>query len=126
MAAEPIVIYSHKIDPAGVLQLLRRLAPDLRVDGPEDDWSTITIMGPKRFLRRPWTLSFGHDRAYYSGDDWAAQMTGMQGFFSQFPENANTARIMLLIQSFRFGLTTFPPPVPEFDLDSDDPRRSYL
>src|SRR3954465_8336221 len=98
MAAEPIVIYSSKVDPAGVVRLLRRLAPDLRVDGAEDDWRTATVTGPKRLLRRPWSLTFVHDRAYYEGDDWATQMRGMQGYFSRFPQNENTERIMLLIQ----------------------------
>src|SRR5688572_14383331 len=108
MAAEPITLFSHKIDPAGVLQLLRRLAPGLRVEGPEDDWNTLTITGPRRLLRKPWTLSFGHDRDYYAGADWATQVNGMQGYFARFPENENTGRIMLLIQSFRFALTLFP------------------
>lgn len=126
MAAEPIVIYSHKIDPAGVLQTLRKLAPDLRVEGPENDWKTITIFGPKPLLRKATSLSFGHDLAYYAGTHWDKQIRGMQGYFSRFPENQNTARIMLLIQSFKFSIATFPVPEPELYLDSDDPRLGFV
>ena len=50
MAAEPITIYSHKIDPAGVARVLRALAPDLEIDGPDDAWSHITIRGLKKLL----------------------------------------------------------------------------
>ena len=127
MAAEPIVIYSHKIDPAGVLDLLRRMAPDLTVDGGPDDWSTITLTGPRKFLRKPPTLSFGHDPDYYRADDFRrVQMNGMQGYFARFPENEHTGRIMALIDSFRFALTLFPPPEPELEIDSDDPRLEYV
>lgn len=126
MAAEPIVIYSHKVDPAGVLEALRRLAPDLAVEGPPDNWTRTTIKNPRGALRKASTLSFGHDRGYYAGPEWANQMRGMQGYFSRFPANENTARIMLLIDSFRFSITTFPPPEPELFLDSDDPRLRYV
>ena len=36
MAAEPINVFSRKIDPRGVVQFLRMLVPDLQVVGPED------------------------------------------------------------------------------------------
>jgi hypothetical protein len=127
MAAEPIVIYSHKIDPAGVLDLLRRMAPDLTVDGGPDDWSTITITGPRKFLRKPPTLSFGHDSGYYRADDFhRIQMNGMQGYFARFPENERTGSVMALIDSFRFALTLFPVPNPELDITSDDPRLQFI
>jgi hypothetical protein len=126
MSAEPFVLYSHAIDPQGVLRVLRELAPSLEFFGPIDNWETITISGPKRLLRKSSTLSFRQDPAYYAGPGWAAQMSGMQGYFSQFPENENSARVMLLINSFRFALSMFPAPSPELDLESDDPRLSYV
>ena len=52
MAAEPIVIFSNKIDPAGVLKLLRSHVPNLQVEGPDNDWTRITISQPKKLLRR--------------------------------------------------------------------------
>jgi hypothetical protein len=55
MAAEPLVIYSHKVDPAGVLNVLRGLAPGLQVVGPPENWSQITI-AQKRFLKKGSTI----------------------------------------------------------------------
>ena len=50
----------------------------------------------------------------------------MQGYFSRFPQNQNTGPIMCLIASFRFSITTFPPPEPELFIESDDPRLPYV
>lgn len=126
MAAEPIVIYSHKIDPDGVLQILRTLAPDVTVEGPAESWRQATVVGEGRGLPGRWRLSFGHDRNYYASSNFARQMNGMQHYFRRFPENENTTRIMLLIQSLRFALATSPPPEPELELHSDDPRLEYV
>ena len=126
MAAEPIVIYSHKIDAAGVLQLLRQMSPGLQVKGPPDNWQSITITEKRGLLKRAATLSFGHDRAYYTGDGWPRQMNGMMGYFARFPENERTGVILSLINSFRFALTTFPVPTPELELHSNDSRLKYV
>jgi hypothetical protein len=125
MAAEPLVIYSHKVDPAGVLSVLRALAPGLQVVGPPDNWTQITITS-KRFLKKASTITFAQDPSYYTGDDWPTQMRGMQGYFSRFPETGNTALVMLLIQSFRFAITLYPVPEPDLYLGSDDPRLEYV
>ena len=61
MAAEPINIFSHKIDPRGVLGILRSMAPSLKVVGPEDCWEKIIVSGPKRLFRTSWTFAFNHD-----------------------------------------------------------------
>lgn len=124
MAAEPIVIFSHKVDPAGVLAVLRRMSPGLVVTGPEDNWTRAAIVH-RRMLRRT-TVTFSHDRGYYAGGDWIRQMDGMRGYFSRFPENENTQQVMLLIASFRFAISLFPAPEPELHVESDDPRLAYV
>jgi hypothetical protein len=50
MLMEPINIFSHRIDPRGVLSVLRSLAPDVVVTGPDDAWqeATVTIARPGR------------------------------------------------------------------------------
>ena len=102
MAFEPINIFSHRIDPAGVVNLLRTLAPAAIVNGPDDDWSTIEIVTAKSGLvRREKKLTLGHDAEHYDGDDWATQIMGMQGYFSEFPDTVNKQDIMRLIRSFR-------------------------
>ncbi len=126
MSAEPVVIYSHRVDPAGVARLLTEMAPDCEVIGPPEGWRSITIRGPARLLRRRSTLSFTQDPTYYAGSDWPRQMLGMRGYFSRFPRNHNAERVMLLIGSFRFALSLFPVPEPDLYIDSDDPRLRYV
>jgi hypothetical protein len=126
MAAEPINIFSHKVDPEGVLECLRKLAPDLKVKGEGGDWSTIVISEKRGLLRKPFTITFNHARDYYAGPDFANQMRGMQGYFSRFPQNELTPRIMLLIASFKFAISLFPVPEPDLYLESDDERLKYV
>jgi hypothetical protein len=126
VSAEPIVLYSHRIDPVGVLRVLRDLAPDIEVEGTPEAWTRATIRQRVGFLRRPRVLSFGHDPSYYGGPDWARQMRGMQGYFLRFPKTRETDRIMLLIQSFRFALTLWPMPEPDLYIDSDDTRLRFV
>lgn len=126
MSAEPIVIYSHRIDPAGVLKVLKHVAPEAEVEGTPESWRRVTIRQRAGLLRRSRTVSFGHSPEYYAGPDWPAQMQGMQGYFSRFPEAPVKGRVMLLIQSFRFALTLWPVPEPDLYIDSDDDRLRYV
>jgi hypothetical protein len=126
MAAEPITIYSSNVDPEGVLGCLRALAPDLKITGGPGGWSSITISTGRGLFRKPATLTFNHAQDYYAGEDFPKQMRGMQGYFSRFPANDLTPRIMLLIASFRFSVTLFPSPEPDLFLDSKDERLKYL
>ena len=124
MAAEPINIFSRKIDPRGVVQVLRALAPALQVIGPEDCWEKIVIAGPKRLFKKSPSLSFQHDPNYYDGPDWPRQVMGMQGYFSRFPGIDERPEIMRVIGGFRFALATAFDP--DLDMDSDDERLAYL
>jgi hypothetical protein len=123
MAFEPINIFSNRIDPAGVLEVLRKVAGEVQVEGPTDNWSRVTALGPKRLLSRRLKLAFGHDADYYSGPDWAIQMSGMSGYFERFPNGANKQDVAMLPTSFHFALS-----LPEIDLniDSNDPRLEWL
>lgn len=124
MAFEPINIFSHKIDPAGVAKLMLKLAPNAAVNGPADDWSEIQAVTTKGGLfRRGKKLILVHDAAYYDGDDWGRQVLGMQGYFSDFPETPNKSEILQLIRSFRFSLSV---PVDDLDIDSSDDRLDIL
>jgi hypothetical protein len=38
MAAEPINIFSHKYDLAGIASLLRRLVPTVKISEPDGGW----------------------------------------------------------------------------------------
>ena len=65
MAAEPINIFSHKIDPRGVVAALRGLAPDLKVVGPEDDWTRVEIaVGRPGLVRKPAVIAVSPAREH--------------------------------------------------------------
>ncbi len=100
MAMEPINIFSRRIDPGGIVTLLRSLAPAVMVTGPDDAWQEATItIGRAR-------LTFRHDPDYYDGPDWPRQVSGMQGYFSRFPESRRKPDVLRLIGTFRFALAT--------------------
>ncbi len=119
MAFEPINLFSNRIDPRGVANLLRGMCENVRVDGPDDDWSTIEIMLRKGgMIRRARTLEFGHSSDYYDGEDWPMQVFGMRNYFSEFPAGVNKSEVLRLISTFRFSLS-----VPtELDIDGNDDR----
>jgi hypothetical protein len=123
MAMEPINIFSRRIDPRGVVALLRSLAPSLQVTGPDNAWeeATVTVARPGR--QEPLRLTVRHDPDYYDGPGWPRQVLGMQGYFSRFPDVGRKPDILRLIGTFRFALATAWEP----DLDPDgDERLPYL
>ena len=124
MAAEPINIFSHKQDLPGVAALLRQLAPDATVTGPDQAWQRIEIKGKTSWLRKAPTLIFKNAPEYYNGPDWPKQVAGMQGYFNRFPNVPRKPDIMRLIGSFHFALATdFEP---DLFLQSNDPRLKIL
>jgi hypothetical protein len=112
MAFEPFNIFSRRVDPRGVIDVLRKLADKLTVEGPEDDWQQAIVLGPKKFLRKPARLVISHDSLYYDGPGWSNQIQGMANYFSRFPEAPVKSEILRAIQTFRFILA-----FPEADLD---------
>ena len=87
MAIEPISIFSHRIDPHGVVELLRGSGYDLEVAGPDDQWEQVAVVFSKKgWFRKTQLLTLGHDTEYYDGPDWSKQVTGMQGISLTFPQ----------------------------------------
>ena len=125
MAAEPINIFSRKVDPAGVLAVLRKLDPGVRADGEGDAWRNATVTVRRGVLRKTLTLRFGNDPGYYAGDDWLRQMSGMMGYFSRFPAGDRADAVARTIASFRFALATFFEP-DRSSAGDDDPRMRFV
>ena len=124
MAAEPINIFSHRIDPAGVVSVVRKLAPGAVVEGPDENWQRIVIQFKKSFFGRALVLELRHNRDYYAGPEWPRQRLGMQGYFSQFPDNGRRDDVLRTIATFQFSLaTSF---TPDLSLDSSDQRNEIL
>src|SRR3954447_17222537 len=115
MAMEPITLFSRLADLAGVVRLLRGLRADVRVDGPDDAWQKAVVTFGKGKKKRK--LTFTHDPAYHAEPNWSAQMSGMRGYFSRFPDTDRKQRVLLLTTTFQFSLgTRF---TPDFDPDGD-------
>lgn len=123
MAFEPINIFSCRIDPRGVSELLRRLGT-AKVKGDDDDWEEIQLTLKKNgFLSKAPVITFGHHAEYYDGEDWPRQVMGMQGYFSRFPETPTKRQVLRTIGSFRFALTV---PQHDLDIESQDERLKVL
>jgi hypothetical protein len=124
MAAEPLTLFSHKIDPAGVARVLRGIAPKMEMEGTEENWTRIVICESRGILRRAATIEFNHDVNYYSGPGWRQQRTGMLGYFSRFPLGALMPKVIRTIDSFQFSIGIIAQP--ELDVEGDDPRLKYV
>jgi hypothetical protein len=121
---DPLVIYSWKIDPLGVLNLLGTIAPHLVVAGFDENWSRATVTLASGYFRQKKIISFSHDPAYYTRPDWPEQLRGMQLFYTQFPHHPQLPNA---IACLRFAIAVSPPTRPDFDLTrSTDDRRRIL
>jgi hypothetical protein len=124
MAFEPIVIFSHRIDPAGVVDLLRAAADDVTVSGPSNDRQQIVVVFAKEgLIRESRVLTFDHNASYYSGPDWPKQVAGMQGYFSRFPDSPVKPDVIRVIGSFRFSIAV---PQDDLDINSADERLALV
>src|SRR5207249_732127 len=101
VAAEPINVFSHKQDLAGVAALLRQMVPNVRIAGPDNAWERILIEGAKGWFRKAPVLVFKNVPEYYAGPDWPNQVAGMQGYFSRFPDIPRKPDIFRLIRGFQ-------------------------
>ena len=118
MAAEPICIYSRRGDLRGVAALLRQMAPDLRIEGPDDRWTKIVIVGPGG------ALTFTHNPDLCdSSRDWGRHKLGLTDYLLRFPRPKPIARSAFpLIDSFSIVLGTLWDP----EHRDNDHREDYV
>lgn len=103
MENEPITIFARIADPAGVAALLREMDPKVRIIGGDDEWEQAEItFGRLRGKRR---LILRHNPEYYAEPNWSAQMNGMRGYFSRFPDSERKPHVLLLTSTLRFALS---------------------
>ncbi|MEZ4337555.1 MAG: DUF4272 domain-containing protein [Sandaracinaceae bacterium] len=117
MAIEPVNVFSHRIDPEGVVALLRREADEVVVRGVGARWRDLdATVGGRR-------LVVGHSPDYYAGPGWPKQVEGMAGYFSRFPDAPRKQETLRAIRALRFALS-----FPEHDLDIEtaDPRNRLV
>jgi uncharacterized protein DUF4272 len=115
VAMEPITLFARIVNPGGVARRLREVAPEVEIEGPDDNWRSAVITFREGKYKR--TLTFTHDPAYYSEPNWSSQMSGMRGYFSRFPDTDRKTRVMMLTTSFRFSLGALFDP--DFDPEGD-------
>ncbi len=104
MPPEPITIFSHTVDPAGVLRVLLAIEPQLRVDGPDDAWTRVVVPVSQGLFGRPRAVGFTHDRGRHGGPGWARQRDGLRANVAARPASPRTADALRLVDSFRFSL----------------------
>jgi hypothetical protein len=125
MAVEAITIFSHKIDPDGVLRVVQATAPKIRETQEGGTWGKAVAEFPRGFLRKKLSLILTHDPDYYQGDRWPQQHSGMLGYFARFPmDEKRRSQVMSTIESFRFCIGTVADP--DLDLSTSDPRLDLL
>ncbi|MFM8271572.1 MAG: DUF4272 domain-containing protein [Gemmata sp.] len=121
MPREAINVFSRHTDLAGIVKLLRARAPEVSVDGPDDDWRRAVVTYGRVQSAR--TLVFLYRPDYCSEPYWSQQMDGMRAYLALFPEGPNKGRALHLPGTFKLVLAT------EFGPDFDapgDPRVQLL
>lgn len=106
MPNEPISLFSHRIDPAGLARLARRIADDVEVVGPSESWEKIIFNHRRGVLRKPATLTLVHDPLAYEGPRWSKELRLMGEHVGAFPDAPRKGQILNAIGRLRFGLTT--------------------
>jgi hypothetical protein len=120
MAAEPICIYSRSVDLRGVAALLRKSAPDVRVEGPDDCWSAIHISGKS-------SVTFTYHAALCDspGPEWGRHKFGLMNYLRRFSGSESVPDLFRLVDSFAIVLGTLWDP-DRADQADDDEREKYL
>jgi hypothetical protein len=103
MVTEPVTLFAQLPAPRLVIDVLRKMHAKFKLVGPEDAWSEIVVT--TGWLKKK-QLKITHDPSYYTGQKWQAQMQGMRGYFSRFPNVPEQARVLALTGQFGFVLGT--------------------
>ena len=105
MADSPISIFSHAIDPAGVLRVLRDLGAKVSADGDDTSWVEATASWSGGWFGRAKPMRLRHSRDYYADPSFEKQLPGMTGFLLRLPA---PAELFDAVRSFRFAVSLFP------------------
>jgi len=123
--SEPITIFGPRVDPAGVLQLVRSRFDNVEVDGTDEAWTQLTVTFPKRrFWQKAQTLVLSHDPDYYAGPGWPTQVTGMGNFVGSFATSPPLGAARDVIARLRFALAVRSDV--DMQADRNDPKLELL
>jgi hypothetical protein len=123
MAPPPINIFSQHRKPEEVLQLLRQLLPEAVVETSENGvWSCVRGTWKRGWLKGALHLEVRHDPDYYAGEGWGDQLSGMAGYFRQFPGASQRPELFGYLPGLSFAVNFIIDPA----FTDDDPRQEVI
>ena len=123
MATPPVTLFSHHRNPEEVLHVLKQRMPDALVETDSGGvWSSVKGTWKRGWLKGSLHLEARHSPDYYAGDGWSTQLSGMAGYFGQFPDSDRHPAVFGYISGLKFALS--------FMLDpgtvENDPRQEVI
>jgi hypothetical protein len=122
MAAEPLLIYSHRIDPVGVVESLVATGAEVKVTGNAECWSRIVVRGNRRLGWRK-KLIVTHRPDYYEGPNWPDRLDELATFCLRYREGGFRTEILRGIRQFRFCISLVQSDV---SIDVPDERHPWI
>lgn len=92
MSAAPLNVFSHRIAPEVVVEVLRRFGA-VTLDGGDDSWTRATLSLKTGWVGRT-SIVVTHSVEYYSGPGWPQQVHGMRGYFARLRHDAEVERVI--------------------------------
>lgn len=124
MEAPPITLFSKKVDPEGVMELVLDHYPEARIVEDDQGWSII-IEQKRHVLSRTRALEINHEPDYYLGKDWDNQRMKLAGHLADAPMSKERHLTMLpVILEFEFALAFVAEPA--IDVEKEDYRYSLI
>jgi len=115
VAPQPVSILSYRVDPEGVLSLVRKLVPLARADRDDSTWRTLEI--PPEESRHPATSSLvlTHAPESYRGPEWASTVGALRDRCKGFPPTGRTSEVVRALSGVGFRLDLGPGCVIDLD-----------
>ncbi len=115
-------ILSYRVDPHGVLSLVRQLAPRARASGEGTTWQRLEVPpspAPVKGLDARSTLVLTHAPESYCGNGWSDTISDLRERCKGFPPTGRTPEVVRALSGVGFRVDLGPGCV--VDLDTDPP-----
>lgn len=122
MAYEPFNIFSHRVDPVGVIRVLRRVACEVHIEGPADDWTRLVALGTKWPFRKRPELCITHDSSYYTRPGFPRILASLVNHFQQLDDAPRKREVLLALRGCQFALGF----MTDMSLDGRDERIGWI
>lgn len=130
VAPQPVSILSYRVDPDGVLSLVRQLAPDARARVDETTWRTLEVPPSHRAhghaAARRSALVLTHEPESYNGPRWAETVGELRDRCKGFPPTSRTAGVVRALSAVSFRLDLGPGCVVDLDEAVEDERSAIV